>query len=198
MIALKSVFSMLAQPAQTTRRYLVHLPSGNPWFVFGGFIVSWYLFRFLKDIDLFRVRPSSMLVLVPIELALLLIFFFAAAAILHMTADFFGGGGRGLTLFRLLLLDILPLWLLGPVSYLSDAFPSLNLLGFALILSLLLWTLLLVVISIKEVYRFTLSRALSTLLSPLAIIAIGFSASYFLLDTFGLNYFKDMIRFLFG
>ncbi len=198
MIALKSVFTMLTQPAATIRRYLVHLPSGNPWFVFGGFVCSWYLFRFLKDIDLFRVRPSSVLILVPVELLLMLIFFFASAAVLHMTADFLGGGGRGITLFRLLLIDILPLWLLGPISYLFHTLTSLRVLSFILMSILLLWTLLLIVLSIKEVYRFTFTRALSTLLTPLAITAIGVFSSYFFLDTFGLNYFKDMIRFLLG
>lgn len=192
------LFGILIRPVKTIRLLSISMPSSVPWIAFGGFCVSLYAARFVQNKEIFQTRPSSLLYLAPLEIFLILMALYCSSAILHMTADFLGGGGRGVTLFKLILLDTLPLWLLGPLNYLLHLATSMKTFNTITSIILLLWFVMLIVLNLKEIYRFSLGRALTTLILPVLICITGFGATYLFLDIYGLEYFKDFIHFLIG
>jgi hypothetical protein len=92
---------------------------------------------------------------------LALILLFAGTALIHLVADFLGGRGSGSALFLALALSFLPMVFL-PATAIAGEVPYL--VGRLVIL---VWQVSLMVVAIREVYRFETLRALATFLTPL-------------------------------
>jgi hypothetical protein len=102
---------------------------------------------------------------------LALAFAFVFSALLHLAADALRGAGSGIALFLSLLCCLLP-WL-----FATPLMLALTSLGFryssflALSAVLTVWSVLLGVTSVREIYRFGLGRAVAVLLIPLLLLA---------------------------
>ncbi|MBN1878696.1 YIP1 family protein [bacterium] len=168
---LAPITSIITQPAQTFRRMTLSHSGFAAMIVFSVFLLSVLGHVWCDQTDVYSGNPKlffveSLYLLLTIIAGILLL-----TAVIHLSADFLGGGGRGRTLLFFLMLSSLPLWLTGPAACLLKIVFSLSGL-YPIVMGLLaLWSLYLVVIAIRELYRFTVWRAASALFIPLIFLS---------------------------
>ena len=107
-------------------------------------------------------------------------------ALFHFTADFYGGRGRAKDLFYSFCLSLLPFILLLPLTLIWS---SLYIIAWIV---LWLWTIILKIVCVKEVYQFSYPEALATMILPLIILAalLGFTLLFGISSLIG--YFNMM------
>ena len=184
---IKQLNGMIFHPVNTIRKILLNQPARLAVTVFCGFLLSAGLAQWITH---FRPVSNGTMALATFylsELISILAVVFLMSSLFHLTADLLGGAGRGINLFFLSLISLLPLWLSGPLSLLfrlllhQDA-------TYAFLNGLLLfWSFLLFLVSVKELYRFTFPKAVAVVLMPLTIIAVV-SAAF---TIWGLNSFLE-------
>lgn len=101
---------------------------------------------------------------------------FTYSALLHLLADFYGGKGTARGVFTVYGLAGLPTLFIIPVQLLALAvLPGnffLNILVIPISLALAVWGIILLVLGIREVHRFSTGRALAVVFTPVLVIAL--------------------------
>jgi len=96
------------------------------------------------------------------------------AAIWHLVAELFGGRGTAVGLFAALGFAHVPRILIVPLWALITVMPasSKTLLMTIVVLAILLWSLYLDVVAIKEVHQLSTSKAVLVMITPLLVVGI--------------------------
>jgi hypothetical protein len=176
---LDHLFGMITHPAKTTRSILLGKPFTLSSIVFVGFLVSLLTSQWFQHNMVWMNRPMSFFEIVPLEIISIVAVLVVGSSLFHLTADFLGGGGRGMNLFFLIQISLLPLWLYGMLNILFSLLLKMQLLSNIAAAVLFFWSLVLMIISIRELYRFTIFRACVTIFLPLLFVfAIGSIVAY--------------------
>ncbi len=165
------VASMLTEPAITYRRLTLTNPGPPSLFVFAVTVLSVFMHLWSTQTDVYPANPALFVYEATYTFVILVIGILLLTAVLHLSADLLGGAGRGRTLLFFLMLSTLPIWAAGPLAFLLKVvFPLHGLYPFV-VAFLLIWSVLLVVLSMRELYRFTFRRALIALILPCAFLS---------------------------
>ncbi|MCD4652831.1 YIP1 family protein [bacterium] len=169
-----TISSLITKPFQTFRRLTLTNPVLAALLVVVGTIITLLINQWASHHKIYSTNPAAFTTLIPFYILVFMTGNILLAAIWHMTADILGGAGRGLTLQYFVSLATLPLWITGPAAILLKIFLAMD--GFyPIILGLLFsWTIFLLTAAIKELYRFSLYKALLNLfLGPVLLTAIA-------------------------
>jgi hypothetical protein len=167
-----NLLGLMIKPTRTIRTLLLSNPAKLGWFVFIVFLASVFLRKFVMALDIWITRIPSFLVTLPLEAALWMFSLLLFTAILHLTADLLGGAGRGASLFFLLMSSTLPLCLIGPSSLLITALLQQPKIDFIITSILALWSICLVFLSIRELYRLSFQKSVAILILPFLMFAL--------------------------
>ncbi|MBN1296851.1 hypothetical protein JXA80_08710 [bacterium] len=162
---------VIIQPGRIFRELTLTHPGPLATTVLIGTMISTLAGVWASHHDALNVNPSAFTALAPFHILALLTGILLFSAVWHLSADLAGGAGRGLTLFLFVIISTLPIWLAGPSAWLLRVLTSLDGL-YPIVLSVLLgWSLLLISIAVRLIYRFTPAKAAGVLFIPLAVLA---------------------------
>lgn len=126
----------------------------------------------------FGFKATGMLTMIHVMIVLKIfasiVMWIVGAAILHLAAEFFGGQGTAVGLFTALgfahvpRLFIVPLWALIAVMPAS----SKTLLMTISVLAVMVWSLSLDVVAIKEVHQLSAAKAVLVMMMPMLVVGI--------------------------
>ncbi|MBN1356071.1 YIP1 family protein [bacterium] len=184
---LRNIKGILLNPVRTIRKLLLGTPIVFSLIVLAGFLLSMVLTQWITRFPLAPGEAAFIMKTFAPQCVLLLVVLFLGTALIHLTADLLNGAGRGLNLFLLSLISLLPFWFAAPLALLFDWLIPAGVFLTGFLLSLGLWSLSLFLIAIREIYRFNIRKAFLTLFIPAAIITglcmiILFSGSNRMLD----------------
>lgn len=178
---LKSVASLITHPGQTFRRLTLTSPVFPAIIVLIGTIASFLLFLWSGHHSVYSTNPQAFLAIAPFHLLATIAGLVLFSAVWHFTADILGGAGRGITLQYFVVLSTLPFWLIGPLAALFRTLLQMNTLFLASLGFLALWSAFLLVVSMKELYRFSAGKAFANLiLAPVCLVVIAAGLLYLL------------------
>lgn len=188
---LELVYLVLFRPREALRR----LREGVPWWWAVAVFYGVYFFGQTLNLAAGPAWPETLplplgldsaalarfLFLLGIPLAL--VFWFLEAAVWHLLAQFFGGQGRGTTLFLALGFTNLPL-LLGQGAGALLGLSGQNFWPTLLVGASAVWVFVLQVMAVKEMHGLSAGRALTVVLLPFAALLILTLMSLALLGPF--------------
>jgi hypothetical protein len=173
-----TLIGIIIHPVKTTRMTLLGKPGRIAFAVLAGFLMSYFLADWMNHANIWMEHPPSFFQLLPFKILALMFVLAVTSGMIHLSADILGGGGRAVTLFFLLLMSLLPLWLYGPFASLLI---FLNLPAWIWLVEWVLgaWSFVLFLICIRELYRFDLLKTFLTVAMPaLFMLIIGISVYY--------------------
>jgi len=169
---LKNLSGMILHPAKTTRKLLLGTPMNLSFVSLAGILLSLGITQWLDRLPSITNEPVFFIRLFLSECAFILLFLFIYTSIIHLTADLLKGAGRGVNLFLLTIISFLPFWLMAPAALVFSLLLPIPMVLTAIIAGLSIWSLCLLIVSIREIYRFSTGKAVLTLLVPLGIAVL--------------------------
>lgn len=139
-------------------------------FLLSILVPIWALYFGLKATDL-----STMIqVMIALKILGSIVMWVMGAALWHLVAEFFGGQGSAIGLFAALGFAHLPRIFIVPIWALITVMPpsSKTLLMTIGVLAVLVWSLSLDVVAIKEVHQLSTPKAVLVLITPLLVVGI--------------------------
>lgn len=183
---LELLYGILFQPTGTLARIAREVPLLYSFTIFLGVNLINLLITFLTargefnsfarglDLPPDGLGPVITVVGTVVLLLFALVRWYIGTGILHLTAEFFGGQGRALSLLAVLGCAALPAIFTAPVEVLLYALNAPAFLGTLMGLPLGIWGLYLMIIGLRETYRFSSSRAIAVFVIPfVAVLFIG-------------------------
>ncbi len=167
-----NLWGLVIHPVKTMRMLLLGKPFWLAQVVVLGVFISLFSAQFILNFDAFHAQPSSFFSLIPLEIVSLVVTIFTLSAIWHLTADMLGGAGRGLNLLLLIVISMLPMWLVGIFSFLFILISDIPLMYQISVGAVSIWSVILMIVSMRELYRFSHGRAVFTFMLPI-IIMVG-------------------------
>ncbi|MBN1552702.1 YIP1 family protein [bacterium] len=187
---------MFSHPIKTVRKILLGKPFLLASVIFLGCCISLFITQWIINKPQLQENLTPFVKFYIIELIAGLIGCFVFSSIIHMTADFFGGAGRGINTFLLMIIATLPLWLLGPLAAVFILLMNLPNVYLIAAICILLWSFFLFIGSTRELYRFSTLKAFTIVILPLAGISLlAIVIVYFKLPSITLE-LKNMIELL--
>ncbi len=173
------LFGILFNPPKSIRMILLGKPLFPALISFSGFLISIFISQLLHIFSSGPPDSQALLFLFGFEIIGILFLIFLFSALFHLTADILGGGGRGINLFYFSLISLLPLWFRAVSTYLFEIVLSSPKADFWITIFLAAWSLIIFILCIGELYRFSFVKALVTFIIPViltgCIVALFFT-----------------------
>ncbi len=187
--------SYLLHPIKTVRRLLLSGPVG-----LGSFIIIIYLAlmiaaNIIAAPDAWHSKPFDQINILALQMLALGFAIIIIVSIVHLSADFLGGAGRGISLFYLQLAAMLPFILSKLSAILFLSIFQHYLVHQVILVICLLWFAVLTTANVKELYRFTWIKAFSTLLIPaILVLLLAVILATGIHSTASDRWFQELIR----
>jgi Yip1 domain len=166
---MKNLSGMILHPVKTSRKLLLGTPLNLSLISLAGFLLSLGVTQWINRLPSIKGETAFFARFFLSECAYLLLAIFIYSSVVHLTADLLKGAGRGVNLFLLFVISLLPLWLMAPAALIFSLLLPLQPVFTTILSGLVLWSVCLVIISIREIYRFSTAKAVLALLIPLGI-----------------------------
>ena len=167
-----TLYDILFQPLIAMKNIGEQKPISQAIIAFLGSIVLpiWALYFSLKMIDM----PEMVNVVIAIKVVSGIMIWVMGSAIWHLIAEFFGGRGSAVGLFAALGFVYIPWIFIIPLWALTTLMPTSSkvLLMTISVLAVLLWSLYLHVIAIKEVHQLSTATSVLVMLTPMLFVGL--------------------------
>lgn len=167
-----TLYDILFQPLIAMKNIGEQKPIGQAVVAFLSSIILpiWALYFGLKMIDM----PEIVNVVIAIKVVSGIMIWVMASAIWHLIAEFFGGRGSAMGLFAALGFVYVPWIFIIPLWALTTLMPASSkvLLMTISVLAVLLWSLYLHVIAIKEVHQLSTATSVLVMLTPMLVVGL--------------------------
>jgi len=167
-----TLYDILFQPLIAMKNIGEQKPISQAIIAFLGSIVLpiWALYFSLKMIDM----PEMVNVVIAIKVVSGIMIWAMGSAIWHLIAEFFGGRGSAVGLFAALGFVYIPWIFIIPLWALTTLMPTSSkvLLMTISVLAVLLWSLYLHVIAIKEVHQLSTATSVLVMLTPMLFVGL--------------------------
>lgn len=171
---LSIILNVLVSPSKITRKVITRKPTMSALVILGLVALSATVFSELTAQSRLELAPMKLVGQVVMRFVFSAMVLFIGAGVLHLVADLLGGGGSGASLLLLLYIGAAPALLLAPgalaLHYAGQLAPPLTPLVFKAVIGI--WIIILDWIFIREIYRFSLSKALLVLLLPCLVLGL--------------------------
>ena len=166
--------SYFMHPIPTIRRLLLAGPKGLGSMIIIVFILLMIVSNVISAPDAWENKPVTQLEIVGLQIITLALGILLFVSIVHLSADFLGGAGRGISLLYLEFSAFLPFWFFKLSSMIIENVFELFIVHQIISLCMIFWFILLTTFNIKELYRFSWLKTLLALIIPIAVTSICF------------------------